>query len=144
MRRPKQVLVFLYKKVKNEYLYCIFLRTSGEWQGVSGGVEDDESLVDAAKREVLEETGNVISDIMELSSITSISVVDVVGDFRFGDDLYVIPEYSFGAYCGGDIKLSSEHKDYKWVSYDEAIKFLKYDSNKTALWELNERLNRFE
>ena len=142
MRRPKQVLVFLYKKVKNEYLYCIFLRTSGEWQGVSGGVEDDESLVDTAKREVLEETGNVISDIMELSSITSIPVVDVVGDFRFGDEVYVIPEYSFGAYCDGDIKLSSEHKDYKWVSYEEAIKFLKYDSNKTALWELNERLKK--
>jgi hypothetical protein len=25
-----------------------------------------------------------------------------------------------------------------------AIKYLKYDSNKTALWELNERLIRFE
>lgn len=144
MRRPKQVLVFLYKKVKNEYLYCIFLRTGGEWQGVSGGVEDDESLVDTAKREVFEETGNVVSDIIELSSVTSIPVVDVVGDFRFGNDVYVVTEYSFGTYCDGDIKLSSEHNEYKWLSYDEAIKYLKYDSNKTALWELNERLSKFE
>ena len=37
--------------------------------------------------------------------------------------LYVIPEYSFGAYCDGDIKLSSEHNEYKWVLYDEAIKY---------------------
>ena len=42
----------------------------------------------------------------------------------------------------GDIHLSSEHKEYKWVEYDEALKKLKYDSNKTALWELNERLKK--
>lgn len=142
MRRPKQVLVFLYKKVNNDYFYCIFLRASGEWQGVSGGVEDDESLIDTVKREVLEETGISVSNVMELSSVTSIPVVDVAGDFKFGEDLYVIPEYSFGAYCDGEIKLSSEHKEYKWVSYDDAIKCLKYDSNKTALWELNERLKK--
>lgn len=144
MRRPKQVLVFLYKKVNNDYLYCIFLRKSNVWQGISGGVEDNESLIDTVKREVLDETGNVISNIIELSSITSIPVVDIVGDFKFGDDVYVIPEYSFGAECSGDIVLSSEHKDYKWMLYDEAINCLEYDSNKTALWELNERLSRFE
>lgn len=140
MRRPKRVLVFLYKKVNNEYFYCIFLRKSNVWQGISGGVEDDGALIDTVKREVLEETGIVVSNIMELSSVSSIPVVDGVGDFKFGDDIYVIPEYSFGVECSGNIVLSSEHKDYKWMSYDEAIKCLKYDSNKTALWELNCRL----
>ena len=140
MRRPKQVLVFLYKKVNNDYFYCIFLRKSNVWQGISGGVEDDESLIDTIKREVFEETGNIISDILELSSITFIPVVDVVGDYIFGDGVYVIPEYSFGVECCGNIVLSSEHKDYKWMLYDEAINCLEYDSNKTALWELNCRL----
>ena len=28
------------------------------------------------------------------------------------------------------------------IAYDEALKKLKYDSNKTALWELNEKLNK--
>lgn len=144
MRRPKQVLVFLYKKVNNDYLYCIFLRKSGIWQGISGGVEDDEALIDTVKREVFEETGIVVSNIMELSSISSIPVADIVGDFKFGSDVYVVPEYSFGVECCGNIVLSSEHNDYKWMSYDEAINCLEYDSNKTALWELNERLSRFE
>ena len=142
MRRPKQVLVFLYKKVGNDYFYCIFLRKSGIWQGISGGVEDDEALIDTVKREVLEETGIVVSNIIELSSVSSIPVIDVVGDYIFGSDVYVIPEYSFGVYCDSEIKLSLEHKEYKWVSYDEAIRYLKYDSNKTALWELNERLKK--
>lgn len=144
MRKPNQVLVFLYKKVNNDYFYCIFLRKSGIWQGISGGVEDDESLIDTVKREVFEETGMVVSNIMELSSVSSIPVIDVVGDYIFGSDVYVIPEYSFGVECSGNIVLSSEHKDYKWMLYDEAINCLEYDSNKTALWELNERLSRFE
>ena len=42
----------------------------------------------------------------------------------------------------GNIQLSNEHKEYKWVEYEEALKKLKYDSNKTALWELNEKLNK--
>ena len=28
----------------------------------------------------------------------------------------------------------------QWCSYEEAMSKLEYDSNKTALWELNERL----
>jgi dATP pyrophosphohydrolase len=140
MRRPKQVLVFLYKKINNDYFYCIFLRKNNIWQGISGGVEDDEGLIDTVKREVLEETGISVSNVIELSSVASIPVVDVVGEFKFGEDLYVIPEYSFGVECNGDIVLSSEHMDYKWLSYDEAINCLEYDSNKTALWELNCRL----
>ena len=50
-------------------------------------------------------------------------------------------EYSFGV-CADNIKIkiSDEHKSFKWVDYSVAMKLLKWDSNKNALWELNERL----
>lgn len=35
-----------------------------------------------------------------------------------------------------------EKREFKWCTYDEAIKLLEWDSNKTALWELNERLKK--
>ncbi|WOO87803.1 hypothetical protein RZE82_02415 [Mollicutes bacterium LVI A0039] len=38
------------------------------------------------------------------------------------------------------IKLSDEHIEARWVKYEDALEILKWDSNKTALWELNERL----
>ena len=41
-----------------------------------------------------------------------------------------------------EIKLSDEHPEYRWLKYDEAHKMLKWDSDRTALWELNERLKR--
>ena len=143
MRKPKQVLVFLYRKNKNnKYEYCIFYRKRLQiWQAISGGVEDDETLIETVKREVLEETGIEANNILELSSIASIPVVNVTGNFSWGNDVYVVTEYSFGVLTdNNDIKLSSEHKQYKWFTYDEAHKKLEYDSNKTALWELNQRL----
>ena len=147
MRQPKQVLTFLYRKNKNnEYEYCIFYRNKKEfWQGLSGGVEDNESLIQTVKREILEETGIKANDILELSSISTIPVVNITGEYTWGKDVYVVTEYSFGALLENqNIKLSSEHKKYEWLSYDEAYKRLTYDSNKTALWELNERLLRKE
>ena len=42
--------------------------------------------------------------------------------------------------CGSKIVLSSEHNGFEWLTYDEAITRLTWDSNKTALYELNCRL----
>lgn len=143
MRKPKQVLVFLYRKNEDEnYEYCIFYRDKLKfWQGISGGVEDDESLIETVKREVFEETGIIVDDIYQLSTVSSIPVVDVMGEFFWGNDVYVVPEYSFGVPLENyDIHLSSEHREYKWCLFDEAYEKLKFDSNKTALWELNQRL----
>ncbi|MFQ6975829.1 MAG: hypothetical protein ACLRSD_01465 [Oscillibacter sp.] len=55
---------------------------------------------------------------------------------------YVIPEYTFGFECQDDVRLSPEHTDCVWLTYDEANQKLKWDSNRTALYELNCRLKK--
>ena len=142
MRKPKQVLVFLYRKTKNKYEYCIFYRKNNKfWQGLSGGVEDNEELADTVKREVYEETGIKVNNIIKLDTISSIPGINVNKNFNYKNNIYIVYEYAFGININNeDIRLSNEHQEYRWVNYEEAIKLLKYDSNKTALFELNERL----
>ena len=146
MRAPYQTLTILYKKNNNKILYCIFYRNSHPiWQFISGGGEDNETPLETVIREIKEETSLIVDNriIKQLDSRTTIPVLNVTGKYTWGPNVYVIPEYIFAIEINNcDIRLSKEHKEYKWVEYDEAIKKLRYDSNKTALWELNERLNK--
>lgn len=144
MRAPLQVLVILYKKEKDEILYGIGLRsTRNIWQFVAGGAEDKETPIEAAVRELREETGINIKeeDLIVLDSKTTIPVVNVTGTYTWGKDVFVIPEYAFAVDATSfQIKLSNEHTEFKWLEYNKAMDILTYDSNKSALWELNEKL----
>lgn len=140
MRAPYQVLVILYKMVENIPIYCILKRSdSNDWQFIAGGGETNESPLAAAKRETFEESGVISNEWKELQSSCYLPITVVSERLRnhWDNNTYVIPEYSFGASCNKDVVLSKEHKDFMWVSYEEAIKMLKWDSNKTALFELN-------
>lgn len=148
MRAPYQTLTILYKIHNNKIFYGIFYRNSHPiWQFISGGGENYEKPIETVIRELKEETSLIVEkeEIEQLDSKTTIPVLNITGEYTWGTNVYVIPEYSFAVELkekNGNIQLSNEHKEYKWVEYDEALKKLKYDSNKTALWELNEKLNK--
>lgn len=145
MRAPFQVLVLPYRITGSNIEYAILKRVDLHyWQGIAGGGEDEETPLEAARREVFEEAGlTETCKMMTLDSITSLPVEHVTGDFLWGEDVYVIKEYSFGVeFSDQELKLSREHSAFKWVSYEEAMKELKWDSNLTALWELHKRLTR--
>jgi dATP pyrophosphohydrolase len=38
------------------------------------------------------------------------------------------------------ISLSREHTEYRWLKYQDAYKLLRFDGDRTALWELDRRL----
>ena len=145
MRAPFQVLVIPYKIINNEILYGIFLRSDMKvWQTISGGGEDDESPIEAAKREANEEAGiDYNANYIKLDCTCTIPVEFITGNFTWGKDVYVLNEYTFGVdVTDKNIVLSDEHDYVKWLTYDEAKKVLEWDSNKSALWELNKRLLR--
>lgn len=144
MRAPYQVLVIPFILKEHGIEYCIFKRSDmGYWQAVAGGGEMGETPEQSARREVFEETGlGEDCRLIRLDSITSLPVVHVVGHFLWGEKMFVIPEYAFGLEVYDQkLNLSKEHTAYKWASYEEAVSALKWDSNKTALWELHTRLN---
>lgn len=145
MRLPKQVLIIPYRIVRDKIQYCIFKRRDlTVWQWVAGGVEDfDKNLLDAAKRELWEETQLKDVTIEELELITPIPVVNIVKEFQWGQDVFYAKEYAFAANTTNQsIQLSEEHDEYQWVNFEKAKEMLKYDSNKSALWELDVKLKR--
>lgn len=146
MRAPFQTLIILYKESSKEVLYSVFLRRKEKiWQFISGGGEDYETINETALRELKEETGIEINknELIKLEASSTIPVINITGKFTWGEKVFVVPEYSFAVnITNKKIILSDEHKMMQWMNYNEAISKLKYDSNKTALWELNERMKR--
>ncbi|HHX04479.1 MAG TPA: NUDIX pyrophosphatase [Tissierellia bacterium] len=142
MRAPFQVLAIPYKKDR-ELKFCVLHRADiDQYQFVSGGGEDDESPVDAIIREIREEVGIEVASVIQLKSSAYIPANIFSEKYRkfWSNDTYVIPEYTFGFECSDVITLSEEHIGFEWLNYDEAMKLLTWDSNKTALYELNCRL----
>lgn len=139
---PYQILALPFIREKGKCYYALFKRKDmNAWQGIAGGGEEGEKPTEAAKREIYEEIGiSPKSKMVQLSSTACVPVVNISG-FIWGENVLVIPEFSFGVELKSRIiKISHEHSTYKWFTYDEAMKKLKWDSNKTALWELNHRI----
>lgn len=148
MRAPFQVLVIPFRRCgKGGHDFAVLRRSDSEyWQFVAGGGEDRETPLQAAKREAHEEAGIPLdAEYLSLDSTSAVPVTGITGEYTWGQEVLVIPEHTFGVRVGhGTLVLSAEHNEYAWVRYEEAFSMLHWDSNRTALWELNERLKRIE
>lgn len=142
MRAPYQVIVFPYVKTDKGFLYAVFKRKDLRfWQAISGGGETGETPIQTARREAFEEAKiGKSSRFIALDSMTTIPKVDV-GNHTRNADTFVLPEYSFGVEVPiRELTIGKEHSRYVWLLYERAKKRLKYDSNRSALWELHYRL----
>ena len=142
MRAPFQILAIPFR-LKPNLQYCVLHRSDiDQYQFVAGGGEDNEKPIEAAAREIYEETSVKEVHIMPLTSMAYIpaNVISKKHRALWPSSTIVIPEYAFGFECDSRITLSIEHTGLEWMTYNEAISRLTWDSNKTALYELNCRL----
>ena len=144
MRAPFQVLVIPFRRTAAGPEFAVLRRSdAGWWQFVAGGGEGAETPDEAAKRETEEEIGVAAGMMTRLDSMATVPKDCFVAADSWGQDIYVIPEYSFAADIGDAVvTLSDEHTHVRWLPYKQARSMLKWDSNRNALWELNERLTR--
>lgn len=145
-RMPYHIHVFLYRERKGSFEFAVFERSDlpDIWQGVSGGGEAGESVVQAALRECMEEAG--VTEPGRLYPLDSISVMrsTVFAEWTqaWGKDIVVLPMYFFGMPYDGEVTLSEEHLAFEWMDYEKANARVGMPDQNTALWELNERLRR--
>lgn len=145
-RKPENIHVFLYRKnADNEFEYAIFQRSDNPeyWQGISGGIEEGENAEQAALRESFEEAGTPLDMLIYRLDTMSYIPSDVFpSHVMWGIDVVVCPMFFFAMPFDGNIILSDEHMEARWLLYKEADALIYFHDQKTALWELNQRLIR--
>jgi dihydroneopterin triphosphate diphosphatase len=145
MRLPAQVLVVPYQVKDGELFLAILKRQDMDiWQWIAGGVEDYETIADAALRESEEELGipSKKLELMPLESKCSIPKVYFGASENWPSDIYTVTEHAFAVRMelGSIILLSPEHSLYQVIKFSELRNYNTWDSNRTAAWELQQRL----
>ena len=115
VKRKIQVAVVHCDQSKQKKLLLLKLipERGGHWQNITGHVEADETLFDAAKRELIEETS--ISPALT-------QIVDAKFSFEFLDRFNMQRvEHGFIAWVETDeVKIDTrEHTEYKWLPIKE-------------------------
>jgi dATP pyrophosphohydrolase len=143
MENNPKVNCILFRKKNGRYEFLLLKRTlerGGYWQQITGSVEiTDASLKDAAYRELLEETG--------IGKECVIRVIENVHVFTWIDGGETKTEHVFcfevvpDAKVRLDVNVCKEHDEYKWVAFEEALKQLKWDTNKDSFRKLQDILS---
>lgn len=146
LRAPFQVLVMPFRSIaESSFEFAALLRSDNNcWQGVAGGGKPGERPNDAALRETREELGIRQPELFfRLDTIGSIPRELFSRTHHWSKRIFVIPEYCYAVNCT-DFKerISDEHKKIIWGDFNAIQQQLYWDSNKTALWELRERLKQ--
>ncbi len=143
-RAPFQAFVFPFRRLTDGgHVFAVFKRAdAGYWQGIAGGGEDDETPLEAAKRECFEESGiPETAKFYALDSKSSIPVENFAARDRWLSNPYVMPGHAFAVDATAyEIMLSYEHSEYAWVTYEEARERVYWLTDEVSLYELNARL----
>jgi len=121
-------IVFYFDKERMQVEYLLLLNSKGHWDFPKGHVEEGESLIEGAKRELEEEAGiksiKAYPTFMEKISYYYVEQ----GERRFKEVYFFL-----GEVASKEVKISFEHTDYRWVSCEEGIKLLSYENSKKVL-----------
>lgn len=131
----------LFLREKDNILYLLLykeahLHYKEGWDFSRGLIEKNESAKDGATREIKEETG--IEDLKFIDGFE-----ERVKWFYRKNGLPVNKEviYFLIETKTKDVKISDEHDSFKWCTYDEALKLIKFGNAKSVLKKANEVLN---
>lgn len=130
------IIIFYFKTQKPEFL--LLQDKNDNWSLPKGHVEKNETLEKAALREVKEETGLKIKELIQ-GFCKKISYDFIKKDSKQNQNRKVHKEvfYFLAKSDTKKVKISHEHNNFSWFFYDEAMKKLKYKNLKQLLVKAN-------
>jgi 8-oxo-dGTP pyrophosphatase MutT (NUDIX family) len=109
----------------------------GYWSIVAGGLEPNETPLEAAQRELLEETGLQAEEVRPLRVVLSYSLLDdppaIRARYAPGIETVTVHAFVVDAPVGWEPTLDAEHDVHRWCDLDAALELLVYDTAKDAV-----------
>lgn len=123
-------IIFYNESAKLFYLLLHYRLKGDYWDFPRGNLEQGERSIEAAKREIGEETGLTGRDIRFIHGFKEVAEWFYVmqGIHRFKRVTYFLAEATKNT-----ITLSEEHIGYKWLLFEEALKQLTYENARQIL-----------
>lgn len=142
-KKPVSVLVIIHTAAL-EVLLLERARHPGFWQSVTGSQEDDEPLIEAAQREVREETG-IAAAAGDLIDWQTSNRYEIFAEWRHryapGVTHNVEHVYSLCLPERASVTIApDEHLGYRWLPWREAAEACFSWTNRDAILELPQRL----
>jgi 8-oxo-dGTP pyrophosphatase MutT (NUDIX family) len=108
----------------------------GYWSLVSGGLEPNETALEAAQRELFEET-RLETQVRPLAIALSYSLLDdppaIRARYAPGVETVTVHPFVVDAPVKWEPTLDAEHDLYEWCDLGEALELLVYDTAKKAV-----------
>ncbi len=144
MSFEKSVGVVLLRREKDRIFYLLLnypalshRAKKDYWDFPKGHIEEGETELETAKREVREETG--ISDLNFIEGFKE----SIKYFFQHqGKKIFKVVVFYLAETKEKEVRISFEHKGFKWVSFEEALSLLSFKNNKEVLKKANEFLSR--
>ena len=135
MKKEQSAGIVVYRRDKDtgKLYYLLLHYIGGHWDLPKGKVEENESLEEAASREVREETGLIVSPIKGFS--------ETITYYYRGQERELVDKsviFFIGETELAEITLSSEHIDSEWLEIGPAIKRLTYNNARHLLSMVNQ------
>jgi dATP pyrophosphohydrolase len=124
------VEVHVFREIENELEFLLLKRASNEkygnvWQMVTGSIENEKAF-ETALRETKEETGLIPLRFWVVPNVNSFYSNDK-------NQVIMVPVFAILVANNSEVKISTEHSEYKWVRKDEAKKFLAWPGQRQSV-----------
>jgi 8-oxo-dGTP pyrophosphatase MutT (NUDIX family) len=149
MPKEKSAGAIIYRREADNIYYLLLHYTPsekgkrGQWGFAKGHVEQGETDIETAKREVAEETGiedlKIIPGFKEIEKYFFRKNYGLEGEARKKAPwVFKLVVFFLAETKTKDVKISDEHIDFIWLPIDEAIKKTTFKDSKDLLRRANE------
>jgi len=137
-KQPRSVQIVIFTETEKGRDYLLLRRVQshgGFWQSVTGSLEANETHLDAAVREVYEETGYrpLASDLIELGLVNVFEIAPL-WRAKYAPGVTHNEEVCFALEVARqDVVIDRiEHDTFAWVDYDTALTMIYWESTRCA------------